>query len=105
MVNFGIIGCGKIGIRHIDFLREMDGVRVLAVCDIIPERARQIARQINTDFFTNYKDLLKIQQIDIVNICTPNGLHAQISVDALNADKHVLCEKPMCLKVDRKSVV
>lgn len=100
MVNFGIIGCGKIGIRHIDFLREMDGVRVLAVCDIIPERARQIARQINTDFFTNYKDLLKIQQIDIVNICTPNGLHAQISVDALNADKHVLCEKPMCLKVE-----
>ncbi len=101
MVNFGIIGCGKIGIRHIGFLKNMDGIRLLAVSDVIKEKAKQtsVLCDNKAEIFTDYKELLKNPDIDIVNICTPTGLHAKMSIDALNAGKHVLCEKPMCLNV------
>lgn len=99
MVNFGVIGCGKIGNRHVNILESMDGVRILGVADIIKERAKKAALSCNAHAFEDYKELLKIPEIDIVNICTPTGLHAQMSIDTLNARKHVLCEKPMCLKI------
>lgn len=101
MVNFGIIGCGKIGVRHINFLKNIDGTKVLAVTDLIEERAKQAATSYS-DFvrvFIDYRDLLKMSDIDIVNVCTPSGLHAQMSIAALNAGKHVICEKPMALSV------
>lgn len=102
MVNFAIIGCGKIGIRHINFLKNIDGTKVLAVADVIEEKAKQAAASYNSTVkvFKDYKDLLKIPDIDIVNICTPSGLHAQHSIDSLNAGKHVICEKPMALKIE-----
>ncbi len=99
MVNFGIIGCGKIGIRHINFLKNMGGIRVLAVADTIPERVKEAADLSNSVAYSDYKSLLADKNIDIVNICTPSGLHAQMSIDALNAGKHVICEKPMALFV------
>ena len=101
MVNFGIIGCGKIGVRHINFLKGIDGTKILAVADTIEERAKNAADSYNstTKIFTDYKELLKMSEIDIVHICTPSGLHAQMCIDALNAGKHVLCEKPLCLNV------
>jgi len=101
MVNFGIIGCGKIGIRHINFLKNMDGIRIMAVADDIEEMAKRAALLCNYQarVYTDHNELLKNPDIDIVNICTPTGLHAQMTIDALNAGKHVLCEKPMCLNV------
>ena len=101
MVNFAIIGCGKIGMRHINFLKNFDGIRVLAVCDSIGERAEKAILNYGNkiEVFTDYKELLKHPDLDIINICSPTGLHAQMSIDALNAGKHVLCEKPMCLNI------
>ena len=99
MVNFAIIGCGKIGVRHINFLKNIDGIRILAVTDVIPERAREAAEAANAVAYTDYKSLLTDKNIDVINICTPTGLHAQMAVDALNAGKHVICEKPMALYV------
>lgn len=100
MVNFGVIGCGKIGTRHINFLKAMDGINILGVADIVPERARNAAMSSNSVAFTDYKELLKNKDTHIVNICSPTGLHAEMCIDALNAGKHVLCEKPLCLKVE-----
>ncbi len=99
MVNFGIVGCGKIGVRHINFLKEMGGVRVLAVADTVENKAKEAAMSCNARVYYNYQDLLNHPDIDVVNICTPSGMHAQMSIDALNAGKHVICEKPMCLNV------
>lgn len=100
MVNFAVIGCGKIGNRHISILKEIDGIKVTGVADIVFERAKETAFSCGARAFSDYKELLKMPEINIVNVCTPTGLHAQMSIDALNAGKHVLCEKPMCLKVE-----
>ena len=99
MVNFAIIGCGKIGTRHINFLKSMDGVRIVGVCDILEDRAKEAALSSGAKQYLQYSEMLKDPNIDIVNVCTPSGLHAPISIDALNAGKHVLCEKPMALSV------
>lgn len=99
MVNFGIIGCGKIGIRHINLLTKIDGIRILGVSDVIEKRVKEASLICKARTYLDYKELLKVPEIDIVNICSPTGLHAQMSVDALNSGKHVLCEKPMCLSV------
>lgn len=98
MVNFGIIGCGKIGMRHAEFIQKMDGVKLVAVSDVLTERIDKFKENCKT--YLNYDDLLKDAEVDIVNICTPSGMHAQMSMDALNARKHVICEKPMALSTE-----
>ena len=71
----------------------------MAVCDIIPEKAEGVAAKFDAKPFYSIDDLLKFQiGIDVIVVCTPNGLHAEHSIKSLKAGKHVLCEKPMCLK-------
>ena len=101
MVNFGVIGCGKIGTKHINYLKEIDGIRVLGVSDIVPEKMQKASLIVNhpAESFLDYRDLLRSPSLDLIDICSPTGLHAQMCIDALNAGKHVLCEKPLCLKI------
>ncbi len=99
MVNFGIIGCGKIGNRHINFLKKMDGIRILGVADIVEERVKENSLLCGAKPFLDYREVIKDSNIDVVNICTPSGLHAKHTIDALDSGKHVICEKPMALKV------
>jgi len=71
----------------------------MAVCDIIPEKAEGVAAKFDAKPFYSIDDLLQSQiGIDVIVVCTPNGLHAEHSIKFLKAGKHVLCEKPMCLK-------
>jgi UDP-N-acetyl-2-amino-2-deoxyglucuronate dehydrogenase len=92
-LRFGIIGCGKIAPRH---TAEINRVGMLAgVCDIIPERADPLAEQYQTKAFYTITDFLAAQSYDVVAVCTPNGLHAQHSILCLQAQAHVLCEKPL----------
>lgn len=97
--RIGIIGCGGIANnKHMPSLKEIQNVEMVAFCDIIPERAEKAAKEYGTPdakFYTDYRDLLKDETIDIVHVCTPNRSHSFITVDALDAGKHVMCEKPM----------
>lgn len=79
----------------------------MAVCDIVPENAAEFARDYDTRMYLSIEELLaKETGADIVVICTPNGLHAEHSILALKAGKHVLCEKPLCISVaDAKAMV
>ena len=73
---------------------------MVAFCDIIPERAEKAAKKFGTPeakTYTDYKELLKDETIDVVHVCTPNRAHSFITVDALEAGKHVMCEKPMAI--------
>jgi UDP-N-acetyl-2-amino-2-deoxyglucuronate dehydrogenase len=96
MYQFALIGCGKIARRHAENIQRIGNLK--AVCDIIPERADALAKEYNCNAYYNLDDLLKQEtEIDILSICTPNGFHAEHSIKSLQAGKHVLCEKPLCL--------
>ena len=95
--RFGIIGCGRIAPRHADSIRDIAGARLVAVADIIESRARHLSGIHGAKSYFDYRDLLSDPEIDIVNICTPSGMHAGMAIEALRAGKHVIVEKPMAM--------
>lgn len=99
IVNIGIIGCGGIANgKHMPSLSKIPNVRLVAFCDIIPERAEDAKKKYGTPdakTYVDYKELLKDESIEVVHVLTPNREHAQITVDSLYEGKHVMCEKPM----------
>ena len=97
-IRFALIGCGRIGQRHAEHIKN-SGV-LAAVCDIDKARALDAAKKYEvTSSYTSIDDLLANEKVDVVSICTPNGLHAEHTIKALSAGFHVLCEKPMALSV------
>jgi len=97
-LNFAIIGCGRIAQRHAEHIQNHG--KLLAVCDIVKEKADLLSDKYGAKVYTNYASLLAAHpEIDVVTICSPNGLHAEHSIAALKAGFHVLCEKPMALNV------
>ena len=99
MIRIGIIGCGGIANnKHMPALAKVEAVEMVAFCDIIEERASKAREEFGTDaanVYTDYKELLKNQEIDVIHVCTPNISHAEISIAAMESGKHVMCEKPM----------
>ena len=95
-LHFAIIGCGRIAQRHAEHINNK--AILSAVCDIVPGKADALAQNYQAKAFYNVGEMLGAETaIDIVSICSPNGLHSLHSIEALNAGKHVLCEKPMAL--------
>ena len=97
-VNFGIVGCGRIAKRHAEHI--VFHGNLLAVCDVVPEKADALAKKYGVKPFYSIDDLLsEVDEIDVISICTPNGLHSEHSIKASRAGKHVLCEKPLAISV------
>ena len=98
-LRIGIIGCGGIANgKHLPSLKALDRADIVAFCDLIEERAQKAAQTYGTPdakVYTDYKELLKDETIDVCYVLTPNRSHADISIDAMHAGKHVMCEKPM----------
>jgi UDP-N-acetyl-2-amino-2-deoxyglucuronate dehydrogenase len=93
-IKFALLGCGNIGQRH---AAQMARTGLLtAVCDVKTARASELSEKYNTKAITDIEVLLQ-QDFDVAAVCTPNGLHAQHTIKLLNAGKHVLCEKPLCI--------
>ena len=98
-INIAIVGCGRIAQRHAEHINKF--ANLIAVCDIDKNKAIEIAEKYGSKYFTNIDDLLSANlDIEVVSICSPNGLHAEHSIKALNAKCHVLCEKPMAINVN-----
>ncbi len=100
-IRVGIIGCGGIANgKHMPALKAVKNCEMVAFCDIIEERATKAAEKYGIEgakVYTDYKKLLSDKSIDVVHVCTPNRSHSFITVDALEAGKHVMCEKPMAI--------
>lgn len=94
-IRFAVIGCGHIGKRHIEMIQRNPDARLVAVCDILPQDQLNLDKGI--PFIQNMQTLFKEYDFDVLNICTPNGLHAEMAVKALEKDYHVVIEKPMAL--------
>jgi len=100
-MKVGVIGCGAIAQRaHIPTFNSIEGVEVQAVCDINEEKARKTAKKYKIkEYYTDYKTMLENPSINLVSICTPPNLHAEIIIEAARAGKHVLVEKPLATKL------
>ena len=98
-IKIGIIGCGGIANgKHMPSLSKLNDVEMVAFCDLVPERAEKAKAEYGTPdakVYTDYKELLQDKEIEVIHVCTPNRSHAPISIDSLQAGKHVMCEKPM----------
>lgn len=97
-IRAGIIGCGGIANgKHLPAMKKNGNFEIVAFCDLVEERAQKARQEYGTEdakVFTDYKELLK-EDVEVVYVLTPNSAHAPLSIDALEAGKHVMCEKPM----------
>jgi len=97
-LKFGIVGCGRIAQRHAEHI--VNTGELSAVCDTNASKATALAEKYRAPAFENLEDMLEARpDLDVISVCTPNGLHAEHSIQALRAGMHVLCEKPMALSV------
>ena len=96
-IRFAVVGAGHIGKRHAEMIRREKEAELVAMVDI--RTAKEcLVEEFDVPFFSTMEELLAANiEIDVVNICTPNGLHAEQAIKALEAKKHVVCEKPMGL--------
>lgn len=98
-LKIGIVGCGGIATgKHLPAIKKNGNFEIVAFCDIIKERAEEIKKEYgvpDAKIYTDYKELVKQEEIEAVYVLTPNKSHSFISVAAMKAGKHVMCEKPM----------
>lgn len=106
MIKFAVIGQGHIGKRHAEMIRLNPDSQLVAVCDVLAKDQIGLT-DIKEAFFTSYEELLASDlDIDVINICTPNGFHSEYAIKALQAKKHVVLEKPIALtKIDAESIL
>jgi len=99
--NFGIIGAGLIADFHARAIGDIPNAKLIGCCDKIKERAEKLAEKYGVSAFESYEALLKSDEIDIVTIATPSGFHAEPTIAAAEAGKHVICEKPLEITLER----
>ncbi len=99
-IGFGIVGGGVIGPLHAQAITAQPDARLVAVCDVIPAAAEKLAGEYGAAAMTDLDAMLARDDIQVVSICVPSGLHAEIGIKAAQAGKHVICEKPIDITLD-----
>jgi len=100
-LGFGIIGCGTIGDIHAESINNTYGAKLIAVSDVDLEKAKKYSQKYNVKYYQDYKKLLERKDIDVINICLPSGMHMQSCIDAAEAGKNILCEKPLEVTLEK----
>ncbi|MBE5868727.1 MAG: Gfo/Idh/MocA family oxidoreductase [Lachnospiraceae bacterium] len=103
ILNIAVVGVNSFGVRHMTGIQSLECAKLVAICDTDEKILKQRAEEFNMsaeDCYTDHRELLKREDIDIVTVATPDPVHKLITVDALRAGKHVLCEKPMAMRLD-----
>ena len=106
-IRIGLIGSGIIGLIDTDAALKVDGVELAAVCDLYDGRLVRAKEKWSKDLFVtkDYRELLTRKDIDAVLICTPDHWHQKMAIDAMNAGKHVYCEKPMVKRIEEGQAI
>jgi UDP-N-acetyl-2-amino-2-deoxyglucuronate dehydrogenase len=99
--NFGVVGSGLIADFHARAISDLDNAKFAGCCDKIPERAAALAEKYDARAFETYEDMVASDDVDVVTIATPSGFHLEPAVAAAEAGKHVLCEKPLEITLER----
>jgi len=100
-LRFALVGCGRISGKHVEALKNISDAEIAAVCDIQEDRAAKCAEKAGLKkYYTSYDEMLKNEDVDIVNILTPSGLHPEHAIDIVKKyKKHIIVEKPMALRL------
>ncbi len=105
-LRVGLIGCGNIGARgHAPSYAQIAEAELVAVCDVISDRAARLAEQTGARAYQDYRHLLDREDIDVLDLCVPTAQHAPLAVEALKAGKHVLCEKPIARTLEEADAI
>ena len=99
--NFGIVGAGLIADFHARAIGDIPSSKLVACCDTILDRAEKLAEKYSCQAFGSYEEMLNSDEIDVVTIATPSGAHAEPTIAAAQAGKHVICEKPLEVTLER----
>ena len=99
--NFGIIGAGLIADFHARAIRDIPNAKLVACCDTVFAKAQKLADKYGAKAFADWDELLRLKEIDVVTVATPSGLHKEPTVAAAKAGKHVICEKPLEVTLER----
>ncbi len=99
--NFGIVGAGLIADFHARAIGDIPNAKFTACCDKVTERAQALAGKYGAKAFDSYEEMVKSDEVDIVTIATPSGLHMEPTIAAAEAGKHVICEKPVEITLER----
>jgi predicted dehydrogenase len=98
--KFAIIGCGRIAYRHIEAIYANKDAELVALCDLNIQRAHERNTDANVSVYQDYNEMLQKEDVDVVNIMTPSGMHVEHALDIINKyKKHMVIEKPMCLNI------
>ncbi|MDF2650465.1 MAG: oxidoreductase, partial [Paenibacillus sp.] len=97
-IRFAVLGCGGISVSHVEGIISSPAAELTAVCDVYESSAKRFGEQYGVPYETDYDKLLARNDVDVVCICTPSGLHAIQTIQAAQAGKHVICEKPLAIK-------
>lgn len=99
-LRFAIVGCGRVAGNHLHALKQIPGAVLVAVSDIVPERARAYSEQFGVPWFEDYHEMLQRVETDVVNVITPSGMHATHVIDVIEKyKKHIVVEKPMAMRL------
>ena len=105
-IKFAVVGCGHIGKRHATMISNNSESELVALCDVLPRNKLNLGDLGSVDLFSSLEDLLSSNlDFDVVNICTPNGLHSEQAILALDKNKHIVVEKPIGLSEGEKMTV
>jgi UDP-N-acetyl-2-amino-2-deoxyglucuronate dehydrogenase len=101
MYNIALLGCGRISKNHLESIAQLPhDLKLVAVCDLIPERAQAAAEKYGAKAYTDYQMMLQKEKIDLISICTPSGLHPEHGIKAAQQGIHVITEKPMAITLE-----
>ena len=101
MRKIALIGCGRISGKHLESIAQLqDELKLVAVCDIIADRAKAAGEKYSVNWYTDYEEMLDKEEPDIVSVCTPSGLHPQHGIAAAQRGLHVIVEKPMAITLE-----
>ncbi len=100
-LGFGIIGCGNIGPVHAEAISNVRGARLVAVSDVVEKSAQALAGKYSAEAYTDYRKLLERKDVDVVCLCVPSGMRADIGIACAQAGKHIVAEKPIEISTAR----
>ena len=103
--NHAIIGCGVISSVHAECLKYVPQSRLVAVMDVLPERAQKLGEKYGVPWYTDRDKLLAEHKVDIIHVCVPSGLHHDVAVWAAKQGKHCFCEKPMDITLEAMDMI